>query len=291
MCTLVPVRLLRSDDCYSSRDWAISEPSQEALLALERCGRFGELLDSHINAWQALWRKCDVTLNGSNTEQGVLRLHIFHLLQSVSPNSIGRDGGVPARGLHGEAYRGHIFWDELFIFPFYTFRIPEITRSLLLYRYRRLKTARCLAHQEGYSGAMYPWQSGSNGREETQEVHLNPRSGTWGPDLSRRQRHVNAAIVYNTWQYFMLTGDREFMSFYGAEMILEIARFWASVTSYNKRTRRYEITGVVGAGAGIGSARLAPARAQSRAAAEDRLEGRGAQALDRHHVQDDDSLS
>lgn len=231
---------------YSSRDWAISEPSQEALLALERCGRFDELLDSHITAWQALWRKCDVTLGARDSEQGVLRLHIFHLLQSVSPNSIGRDVGVPARGLHGEAYRGHIFWDELFIFPFYTFRIPEVTRSLLLYRYWRLNTARCMAHEEGYSGAMYPWQSGSNGREETQEVHLNPRSGTWGPDLSRRQRHVNATIVYNTWQYFMLTGDREFMSFYGAEMILEIARFWASITSYNKRTRRYEIKGVMG---------------------------------------------
>ena len=146
----------------------------------------------------------------------------------------------------GEAYRGHIFWDELFIFPFYTFRIPEITRSLLLYRYRRLNTARCLAQQEGYHGAMYPWQSGSNGREETQLVHLNPRSGTWGADLSRRQRHVNVAIVYNTWQYFMLTGDREFMSFYGAEMILEIARFWANIASYNKRTRRYEIKGVMG---------------------------------------------
>ena len=107
--------------------------------------------------------------------------------------------------------------------------IPEITRSLLLYRYRRLGVARCLAQEEGYQGAMYPWQSGSNGREETQLLHLNPRSGTWGPDMSRRQRHVNAAIVYNAWQYFMLTGDKEFMALYGAEMILEVARFW----SYN----------------------------------------------------------
>ncbi len=231
---------------YSSRDWAISEPSLEARLTLTRCGRFHELLDSHVRAWQALWRRCDVTIGARDNEQMVLRLHIFHLLQSVSPNSIGRDVGVPARGLHGEAYRGHIFWDELFIFPFYTFRIPEITRSLLLYRYRRLGVARCLAQEEGYQGAMYPWQSGSNGREETQLLHLNPRSGTWGPDMSRRQRHVNAAIVYNAWQYFMLTGDKEFMALYGAEMILEVARFWSSISSYNKKTRRYEIIGVMG---------------------------------------------
>jgi trehalose/maltose hydrolase-like predicted phosphorylase len=173
-------------------------------------------------------------------------LHIFHLLQSVSPHTIGLDVGVPARGLHGEAYRGHIFWDELFIFPFYTFRIPEITRSLLLYRFRRLAMARQMARAEGYQGAMYPWQSGSDGREETQVMHLNPRSGSWGPDLSRRQRHVNAAIVYNAWQYLLLTGDKDFMELYGAEMLVEIARFWAGLTSYNKKTRRYEIHGVMG---------------------------------------------
>ena len=103
---------------YSSRDWAISEPSLEARLTLTRCGRFHELLDSHVRAWQALWRRCDVTIGARDNEQMVLRLHIFHLLQSVSPNSIGRDVGVPARGLHGEAYRGHIFWDELFIFSY-----------------------------------------------------------------------------------------------------------------------------------------------------------------------------
>lgn len=231
---------------YSSRDWAISEASYEARLALERCGRFHELLQSHTRAWKSLWHKCDVKIKSSNSEQMVLRLHIFHLLQTVSPNSIGLDVGVPARGLHGEAYRGHIFWDELFILPFYTLRLPEITRNLLLYRYRRLDVARCLAAEEGYHGAMYPWQSGTNGREETQVVHLNPRSGTWGLDYSHFQRHVNIAIAYNTWQYFIVTGDREFMALYGAEMIVEIARFWASVATDNKKTKRFEIHGVMG---------------------------------------------
>ena len=59
---------------------------------------------------------------------------------------------------------------------------------------------------EGYRGAMFPWQSGSSGREETQEVHYNPIDGTWGADLSRRQRHVNAAIAYNLWQYYASPG-------------------------------------------------------------------------------------
>jgi trehalose/maltose hydrolase-like predicted phosphorylase len=231
---------------YTSRDRAIADPLTEARDAVTRAGRFEELLMPHARAWSGLWRRCDVEIDPPGEEQLISRVHIFHLLQSVSPNSIDLDVGVPARGLHGEAYRGHIFWDELFIFPFLNLHIPDITRSLLLYRYRRLAAARRLARQAGFAGAMFPWQSGSNGKEETQEVHLNPNTGEWGPDLSRRQRHVNLAIAYNVWQYYLTTGDREFMERYGAEMMLEIARFFVSLTTLNRETGRYEIHGVMG---------------------------------------------
>ena len=110
-----------------------------------------------------------------------IRLSIFHLLQTVSHHSIPLDSGVPARGWHGEAYRGHIFWDELFILPYLTFRIPALTRALLKHRYRRLPAARQLARESGLRGAMFPWQSGSSGREESQRLHLNPRWGRWLP--------------------------------------------------------------------------------------------------------------
>jgi trehalose/maltose hydrolase-like predicted phosphorylase len=103
-----------------------------------------------------------------------------------------------------------------------------------------------LRAQAGYQGAMYPWQSGSNGREESQVVHLNPISGRWITAASYLQRHVNSAIAYNIWQYYQATGDREYLSHYGAEMILEIARFWASLTTYSSDLERYEIRGVVG---------------------------------------------
>jgi len=83
--------------------------------------------------------------------------------------------------------KGHIFWDELFIFPTLNLLVPEITRALLLYRYRRLPEARWAAGQAGYEGAMYPWQSSSNGQEESQTVHLNPSSGRWIPDNSHLQ--------------------------------------------------------------------------------------------------------
>jgi alpha,alpha-trehalase len=231
---------------YTSRDAAISEASIEAREALERCGRFRELARSHRTAWVPLWRRCDIRIEPAGEEQLILRLHVFHLLQTACLNTIGRDVGVPARGWHGEAYRGHIFWDELFVFPFLNLRYPMLTRSLLLYRYRRLPRARQLAKDEGFRGAMYPWQSGSDGREETQTVHLNPRDNSWGPDHSRRQRHVNVAIVYNVWQYFVVTGDREFLSHYGGEMILEVARFFSSLATFDERAGRYVIQGVMG---------------------------------------------
>lgn len=231
---------------HTSRDRAISEPCLAAAEAMERAGRFRDLLESHARAWSHLWRRCDLVLEGRHRTQMILRLHVFHLLQTVSPNNVGLDAGVPARGLHGEAYRGHIFWDELFIFPFLNTRLPEITRSLLLYRYRRLPAARRAAREAGYRGAMYPWQSGSDGREETQVLHLNPKSGRWNPDNTHLQRHVNAAIAYNVWRYFEVTGDREFLSWYGAPMLLEIARFWASIAEWNEERDRYEIRGVMG---------------------------------------------
>ena len=111
---------------------------------------------------------------------------------------------------------------------------------------RRLGEARAAARSAGYRGAMFPWQSGSDGREETQQLHLNPRSGRWLPDESHRQRHVNLAIAYNVWRYFEATGDGAFLAQHGAEIILEIARFWASVAKWNSKRERYDICNVLG---------------------------------------------
>lgn len=247
-----PITVEKVVTLYTSRDPAISECGLEAQTALARAVGFEELLRSHAQTWERLWRTFDIGLEeekrGENGQAStaILRLHVFHLLQTASLNSMDLDVGVPARGLHGEAYRGHVFWDELFVFPFFNLRMPQITRALLQYRYRRLDEARQAARRAGYRGAMYPWQSGSNGREESQTLHLNPRSGKWVPDHSRLQRHVNAAIAYNVWQHYQVTEDMEFLCFQGAEMILEIARFWASIATYNESLDRYEILGVMG---------------------------------------------
>lgn len=236
---------------FTARDRAISEPGTAARELAHAAGNFAALHRRHALEWGQLWRRFDMRISNTTKEDTarmnlILRLHVFHLLQTTSPHTCDLDVGVPARGLHGEAYRGHVFWDELFIFPLLNQRLPEITRALLLYRYRRLNAARALAASQGCQGAMYPWQSGSSGREETQQVHLNPKSGRWLPDNSHLQRHVNLAIAYNVWRYVQVNNDAEFLSAYGAEMMLEIARFFASLSSYNEATGRWEILGVMG---------------------------------------------
>ncbi|CAM4201778.1 glycosyl hydrolase family 65 protein [Vreelandella rituensis] len=243
-----PIRVEKVLSLYSSRDLAISEPVFEACEDIRHAADFDVLLEQHQRAWQRLWRRADLTLVGEECSyaQPVLRLHLFHLLQTASMHTARRDVSIPARGLHGEGYRGHIFWDELFTFPYFNLRLSALTRALLLYRYERLHWARRAARGAGYKGAMFPWQSGSDGREESQVLHLNPKSGRWIPDNSHTQRHVNAAIAYNVWQYFQATGDMEFLSLYGAEMLIEIAQFWASIATYNPGRERYEIRGVMG---------------------------------------------
>ncbi len=240
------VRVEKVVSLFTSRSPAISEPGLAARNWVGRADDFEGLLVSHARAWDQLWQRCRLDIQGPEADQRTLNLHIFHLLQTVSPHSVDLDVGVPARGLHGEAYRGHIFWDELFIFPFLDYRLPELTRALLLYRYRRLPEARWAARVEGWGGAMFPWQSGSSGREESQLLHLNPRSGEWIPDNSRLQRHIGLAVAYNVWRYYQATCDTDFMTVYGTEMLVEIARFWASRATFDPELDRYRILGVMG---------------------------------------------
>ena len=118
---------------FTGRDVATSEPAVDAERWLSRLGwvrraarRASDRVDRRESA-------CPSSSKISPDESRILRLHLLHLLQTVSPNSSDLDVGVPARGLHGEAYRGHIFWHELFIFPVLNLRLPMVTRSLLGY--------------------------------------------------------------------------------------------------------------------------------------------------------------
>ncbi|MDT0305198.1 glycoside hydrolase family 65 protein [Streptomonospora wellingtoniae] len=240
-----PVTVEKTVALHTSRDHAIGDPLTAARASLARAGGFADLMEDHALAWRHLWQNFTVDA-GDAGDRRILRLHLFHLLQTLSPHTADLDVGVPARGLHGEAYRGHVFWDELFVFPLLNLHLPETARALLRYRRRRLPQARAAARAQGLRGALFPWQSGSDGREETQRLHLNPRSGRWRDDNSHLQRHVGIAIAYNTWQHYRITGDAAFLEEIGAELLLEIARSFADLTSYDRRLGRYVLRGVMG---------------------------------------------
>ena len=165
---------------HTSRDHAISEPGLAAAQRVRDAPGFARLVAAHRRAWDRLWSRSFLALDAADRTALTIHLHVFHLLQALSPHTADLDAGVPARGLHGEGYRGHVFWDELFVFPFLNYRFPDLTGALLLYRYRRLGEARWLARAAGYEGALFPWQSASSGREETPSQLFNTRSdGGW----------------------------------------------------------------------------------------------------------------
>jgi beta-phosphoglucomutase family hydrolase len=236
---------------HSSRDRAISQPAMASKRAVESSPPFAALLDQHIEEWLILWNQFDLfveTADQYSKTMPALFLHLnsFHVLQTASPHIGDLDCGIPARGWTGEGYEGHIFWDAMFVFPFINLRMPHITRSLLQYRYRRLNDARRLASEFGARGARFPWQSGSDGREETPKYLWVPHKQIWIEDRSHLEIHVNASIAYNIWQYYQVTQDQSFMYAYGAEMLFEIARFFATFAKYSPEKKRYEILGVVG---------------------------------------------
>ncbi len=242
-----PVTLTKTAATFTSRDPAISSPAHAARERVRHnSGDVPGVLERHHAAWRRLWDRFSVTLDADPHSQLVLNLHVFHLLQTISQHTAERDAGVPARGLHGEGYRGHVFWDEVFVLPVLGLREPQIARSLLDYRWNRLGSARAAARAAGLDGALFPWQSGSDGREETPKQLYNPKSSRWMPDNSHRQRHVGLAVAYNAWQHFQTSDDLAWLAEKGAELIIEVTRAFASLASYDPAEDRFHIAAVMG---------------------------------------------
>ncbi|KRK90217.1 trehalose and maltose hydrolase (phosphorylase) [Levilactobacillus koreensis JCM 16448] len=208
---------------------------------------FADTLTSSTAYWQQRWADADIQITGDMTSQKLTRVNLYHLFTATQAIASGKiDASVNARGLDGEAYRGHVFWDEMFDLPIYALHDPQLAKSLLMYRYRRLPAAKNNAQDAGYAGAMFPWQSGEVGDEQSQVTHLNPLTNTWDPDYSSLQRHVSLAIAYNVIMYCRITGDQDFMAKYGLEMVQEISKFWLSKAQLAPTDHRYSIAKVMG---------------------------------------------
>ncbi|GAB2678527.1 beta-phosphoglucomutase family hydrolase [Nocardia goodfellowii] len=243
-----PVVVDKSIAIVTSRDAAIDSPASAVLAALCRNpGGVAELLPAHRRAWAVLWDRLRIELDGCDSWTALaINLHIFHVAQTITRHSADLDAGIPPRGLHGEGYRGHVFWDEMFILPLLILNLSDVAEAMLHYRSRRLSAARAAATRAGWAGAMFPWQSGSDGREETPAQLFNPYSGSWMPDHSWRQRHVGLAVAYNAWHFYEYTGDREWLAENGAPLIIEVATLFAAMADHDREHDRYHIEGVMG---------------------------------------------
>lgn len=208
---------------------------------------WSSILDHSRHHWHHFWQSADVRVKTDEPElQMLIRLNIFQLHQAAQwPANEHLDASVGSRGLTGEGYRGHIFWDELFVLPYYAANSPRTARALLHYRIQRLAPAMANAEREGEMGALYPWQSAQYGDEQAQLVHLNPLNQAWEPDNSRLQRHINLAIIYDFWAYVKASGDQSILSAGGLAVILEIVKYWLNKVKL-AADGRYDLTGVMG---------------------------------------------
>lgn len=180
------------------------------------------------------WQHADIVIEGDDKLQQGLRFNLFHIMQSA-----GRDGttGMGAKGLTGEGYEGHYFWDtEMYVIPVFVYTAPDLARKLLDYRFHTLEPARERARVLGHEkGALYPWRT-INGEE----------ASTYFP-LGTAQYHINADIAYAFWLYITVTGDMEYLKEKGAEVLCETARVWADVGCFAKsRGSKYCICSVTG---------------------------------------------
>ncbi|WP_437896095.1 glycoside hydrolase family 65 protein [Sorangium sp. So ce124] len=220
-------RLFRTTTLHTSRDTPTPREAGEALQDELSSRAMADVLGEHTRAWAERWRHADVEIDGAPRIERALRFALYHLIGAANPDD--PRCSIGARGLSGEAYRGHVFWDtETFLVPFYTHCYPEAARALLLYRHRTLAGARRKAKALGYEGALYAWESADTGDETTPALVVTPFGEVVRVLSGEQEHHISADIAYAVHAYVRATGDLDFQRGEGAEILIETARFWAS---------------------------------------------------------------
>ena len=203
-----------SADALHARATAVLEFAVEA--------GFEGLLQAQARELAAFWRRAVLAVDGDEASEQALRFNLFHVFQSA-----GRDGqgGIAAKGLTGEGYEGHVFWDsETFVLPALALIDPALVKPSLLWRLRTLDRARVHAREMNHErGALYPWRT-----IDGDECSAHYPSGS-------AQYHINAAIAFAIRLYVEASGDRAFLAEGGAEILIETARIWLQVGHFNGR--------------------------------------------------------
>lgn len=219
-------------------------------IKLEGYKDYVNVLKESIKAWEnKVWNKYPFHIKTSEDfDLLAIRFAIYHLT-IMTPAHDSRMG-IGAKALSGEGYKGHSFWDtEIFILPFFIYSNPKVARSLLEYRYKGLVGARKKAKENGYEGAMYPWEAAWPTDGEVTpvwgavDIITGEQTKIWSGFI---EQHITSDIANAVWQYYVITGDEEFMNNYGYEMLFDTARFWISRLEWNEEKQEYHINDVIG---------------------------------------------
>ena len=237
-------------DLESKSEEELKETGLAEVRLMEQKG-FDALFEESTAVWEdQVWKASPIEIDSDNPrDQLAIDFAQYHLRVMV-PRHDNRMN-IGAKGLSGEGYKGHCFWDtEIFILPYYSFTDPEAAKKLEEYRYLTLPGAHAKAKANGYSGAMFPWESAwiEDGDVTPEFVGANVVTGlptkVWSGHI---EQHITADVAYGVWQYYLATGDQEFMDRCGYEIILDAARFWSSRLEWSDADEMYHINDVIGA--------------------------------------------
>ena len=239
------------DLAYEGAADAAERAAGDGLAQLQEALALGydRLAEESRMTWQRIWEQADVVIQSSHPfDQLLIRFAIYHLNIMAKKND--NRVGIGAKGLTGEGYKGHSFWDtEIFILPYFIFTQPDAARALLEYRYRGLLGARRKAKENGYDGAMYPWEAAwvDDGEVTPLWGAADVVTGKQIPILTGMiEQHITADVAYAVRLYQAVTGDMDFMRRCGYEIILDTARFWASRVTWDEGKNAYVICDVIG---------------------------------------------
>ena len=238
------LRLHKLVTVFTGRD----DPDPAALAAerLDEAATAGlpTVLARSAAAWAERWTTADVEITGDEELQRRVRFASYHLIGCANPDD--RHAAPGARSLTGERYKGHVFWDnEIFVLPFFTFTHPPTAHAVLGYRQHTLPAARHNAQARGWRGAAYAWESADTGEDVTPAYYVTAAGERKDVRTGEQEHHLNADIGFAVWQYWQATGDDAYLLAEGAELLVELARFWAS-RAERAADGRWHVRGVIG---------------------------------------------
>ncbi|GAY72526.1 glycoside hydrolase family 65 protein [Lentilactobacillus kosonis] len=195
---------------------------------------YAELFTAHADIWADRWEKSDIQISGDDEAQQGIRFNLFELFSTY----YGEDArlNIGPKGFTGEKYGGATYWDtEAFAVPVYLgITNPEVTRNLLMYRYKQLDGAYHNAKQQGLKGALFPMVT-----FDGIECH-----NEW--EITFEEIHRNGDIAFAIYNYTRYTGDNSYVQNEGAKVLAEISKFWADRVHFSERNQKYMIHGVTG---------------------------------------------